>query len=95
MTSDSQKRPADETSGTGTGAPMTSSDGIAHGITIAASIVVFLWLGDLLDGRLGTSPLFAFLGLAFGAGASFLRMFLHMGVIGQGSRGVRKEDETS
>lgn len=58
-----------------------SKDALAHGITIAGSVVLFLWAGDLLDKRLGTSPLFAFLGVAFGAGASFYRMYLHLVIV--------------
>ena len=71
-----------------------TSDGLAHGITIAASIVLFLWLGDRLDGRLGTSPLFALLGLAFGAGASFYRMYLHLVILPRQAAEARSKDGT-
>ena len=30
-----------------------SADGLSHGITIAVSVALFLWLGDLLDQRIG------------------------------------------
>lgn len=70
-----------------------SSDALAHGITIAGSIVLFLWAGDLLDKRIGTSPLFAFLGLAFGAGASFYRMYLHLVIVPRQNAEARKKEE--
>lgn len=70
-----------------------SSDALAHGVTIAGSIVFFLWAGDLLDKRIGTSPLFAFLGLAFGASASFYRMYLHLVIMPRQKAEASKKEE--
>ncbi len=80
-------------SNSGTSSP--AADGLAHGITIAVSIVLFLWLGDLLDERIGTSPVFALLGLLFGAGASFYRMYLHLVVQPREEREAQDEDEST
>lgn len=46
-----------------------------HGLTIALSTALFAWLGDWLDGRLGTSPLFVLLGMCVGFGAGFYSMY--------------------
>jgi F0F1-type ATP synthase assembly protein I len=58
-----------------------SADGLSHGITIAVSVALFLWLGDLLDQRIGTSPLFAFLGILLGAGGGFYRLYANLVLI--------------
>lgn len=80
-------------SSSGTSSP--AAEGLAHGITIAASIVLFLWLGDLLDKRIGTSPFFALLGLLFGAGTSFYRMYLHMVIQPRLEREAQDEDRST
>ncbi|MDA8234931.1 MAG: AtpZ/AtpI family protein [Clostridia bacterium] len=41
------------------------------GTTIAAGIVVGYFLGDFIDGKLGTSPWFTFILLVVGVGAAF------------------------
>ena len=58
-----------------------SADALGHGITIAVSVALFLWLGDLLDQRIGTSPLFAFLGILLGAGGGFYRLYAQLVLI--------------
>lgn len=55
-----------------------SADALGHGITIAASVAFFLWFGNFLDQRFGTSPLLAFLGMFLGAGAGFYRMYAQL-----------------
>jgi F0F1-type ATP synthase assembly protein I len=53
----------------------TASVAAGAGIQFAVSIVVFLYLGQWLDRRLGTAPVFL-LGCVFvGAGASFYSMY--------------------
>lgn len=46
-----------------------------HGLTIALSTALFAWLGDWLDGRLGTTPLFVLLGAGGGFAAGFYSMY--------------------
>lgn len=58
-----------------------SSDALGHGITIAVAIGLFLWLGDLADAALGTSPVLALLGMFLGAAAGFYRLYVHMVVL--------------
>jgi hypothetical protein len=58
-----------------------SSDALGHGITIAVAIGMFLWLGDLADKALGTSPVLALLGMFLGAAAGFYRLYVHMVVL--------------
>lgn len=64
-----------------------SSEALGHGFTIAAAIGLFLWLGDRLDGVLGTSPLFALGGMLLGAAAGFYRLYAYM------THAARKDDE--
>ena len=92
MTSESPKR-TPRPKGTAPGVESVSADGLAHGITIAASIVLFLWLGDLLDKRIGTSPLFALLGMFTGAAGGFYRLYLHLVVIPRQQAESRQDDE--
>ena len=45
------------------------------GIQFAASIILFLYVGKWLDGKLGTSPWLLIAGVFLGAGASFYSMY--------------------
>jgi F0F1-type ATP synthase assembly protein I len=45
------------------------------GIQFAASILVFLFLGQWLDRRLGTAPWMLLIGVFLGAGGSFYGMY--------------------
>ncbi|MBK7907347.1 MAG: AtpZ/AtpI family protein [Gemmatimonadetes bacterium] len=48
------------------------------GIQFAASIVVFLYAGQWLDRRLGTAPIFLYVGVFTGAGAAFYSMYRNL-----------------
>jgi len=52
-----------------------SSEFIGHGMTFAASTLLFFLGGHWLDGRLGTSPLLALLGMIVGAVAGFWNLY--------------------
>jgi F0F1-type ATP synthase assembly protein I len=45
------------------------------GIQFAVAVVAFLFLGQWLDRKLGTSPVFLMLGVFVGAGAAFYGMY--------------------
>ncbi|HEV7993617.1 MAG TPA: AtpZ/AtpI family protein [Gemmatimonadaceae bacterium] len=45
------------------------------GIQFAVSIIVFLYLGQWLDRKLGTAPWLLIIGVFLGAGASFYSMY--------------------
>ncbi len=55
-----------------------SSKFIGHGMSFAASILLFLLGGNWLDGKLGTSPVFALLGMLIGFGAGFWSLYSHV-----------------
>ena len=63
------------------GPPKHSDKGISageyagFGIQFAASIVVFLYLGQWLDRKLGTAPWLLLAGVFLGAGGSFYSMY--------------------
>ena len=48
---------------------------VGLGIQFAASIVVFLYLGQWLDRKLGTAPWLLLAGVFIGAGGSFYSMY--------------------
>lgn len=48
---------------------------LGYGLTWALSTALFLYLGYLVDGWLGTLPLFLILGAFVGAGAGFYSMY--------------------
>ena len=50
-------------------------DAVGYGMTFAASALLFFAAGVWADGRLGTSPLFAFAGLLVGGAAGFWWMY--------------------
>jgi F0F1-type ATP synthase assembly protein I len=45
------------------------------GLQFAASVIVFVYLGQWLDRKLGTDPLFLLVGLVLGAGGSFYSLY--------------------
>lgn len=45
------------------------------GLQFAASILLFLWVGQWLDRKLGTDPWLMLVGVFTGAGASFYSMY--------------------
>lgn len=50
-------------------------------LTWALSTALFLYLGSLADGRLGTGPWLALGGAFVGAGAGFYSMYHHLVVV--------------
>lgn len=45
------------------------------GLQFAFSVLFFLWVGQWLDRRLATAPLFLYLGVFTGAGGAFYSMY--------------------
>ncbi len=45
------------------------------GLQFVVALLVFLWLGQWLDRRLGTAPIFLLVGVFLGAGGSFYAMY--------------------
>lgn len=58
--------------------PADGAEYLGHGLSFAASIALFLFLGWLLDGRLGTKPIFTIIGMFIGAGAGFYSLYHHL-----------------
>jgi Putative F0F1-ATPase subunit (ATPase_gene1). len=55
--------------------PLQASGLATLGFQFAAAIVVFLFAGQWLDKKLGTSPLFVIAGVFLGGGGAFYRMY--------------------
>lgn len=70
--------------------PASPAEYLGHGLTLAASTLLFLWLGTRADGWLGTDPWLALLGAFVGAGAGFYHMYHHLVVVPQ-ERDDRRE----
>lgn len=51
---------------------------LGYGLQWALATVLFLFLGWLLDGRVGTKPLFTIVGAFVGAGAGFYSLYYHL-----------------
>ena len=51
---------------------------LGHGLTWAASTLLFLWLGSKADAWLGTEPWLTLIGAFLGAGAGFYHMYHHL-----------------
>lgn len=51
---------------------------LGFGLTWALSTLLFLWLGTVVDGWLGTRPLLTLVGAFTGAGAGFYSMYFHL-----------------
>jgi F0F1-type ATP synthase assembly protein I len=57
------------------GTPPAGMEVAGIGFQFAAAILLFLYAGKWLDGKLGTAPLFLILGVFVGAGAGFYSMY--------------------
>lgn len=66
-----------------------STEFIGYGMSFAASTLLFLLGGHWLDGKLGTSPLLALLGMFVGAAAGFWSLYSHV----SGARSRPTEDD--
>jgi ATP synthase protein I len=73
-----------------TGRPaVEGAEFLGAGIQFAASILVFLFVGRWLDGRLGTEPWLLLLGVMVGASAGFYSLYRQLVIAPQ-----KKERET-
>ncbi|MFN8570755.1 MAG: AtpZ/AtpI family protein [Gemmatimonadaceae bacterium] len=59
------------------------------GLQFALAILLFLYAGQWVDKRLGTSPAFLVIGVFVGAGAAFYSMYRTL------MRAQRRDDETT
>ncbi|HEU4643471.1 MAG TPA: AtpZ/AtpI family protein [Gemmatimonadaceae bacterium] len=53
---------------------MSPSSFAGHGFQLVISILLFLYLGKWVDGKLGTAPAFLIVGVFLGAAAGFYSM---------------------
>jgi F0F1-type ATP synthase assembly protein I len=55
-----------------------SSQFLGHGMAFALSTLAFLLLGNWADGKLGTGPILAIVGILVGASAGFYSLYRHV-----------------
>lgn len=79
---DASERPReDEDPGIGSRPPGTSNEGPGagayanFGLQFVVALLFFLYVGQWVDRRLGTSPVFLLIGVFAGAGGSFYAMY--------------------
>ncbi len=70
-----------------------SSEFIGYGLSFAVSTLLFLLAGHWLDGKLGTDPLFALLGMFVGAAAGFWSLYVHVTGMNRPVRPTSNPDE--
>jgi len=61
------------------------------GVQFAIAILLFLYLGNWVDRKVGTSPLFLVLGVFLGAGASFYSIYRRLMADQQAAKEERAE----
>jgi ATP synthase protein I len=86
----SPPRPADKTSASsiGNGGWGNAAAYAGLGVQFVLAILFFLYAGRWLDRRLGTQPVFLYVGVFAGAGAGFYLMYRRL------MRDQRREDES-
>ena len=55
-----------------------SSRYLGHGMTLAASVALFAWLGSEVGERIGSKSLFTLLGIFLGGAAGFYSMYVQL-----------------
>lgn len=63
------------------------------GLQFAVAIILFLFLGQWLDKKFGTSPVFLFVCVFVGAGASFYSMYRKLNAINAAEDEMRKKNK--
>src|SRR6476620_6125392 len=69
--------------GKGAGGGPSVAEFAGVGLQFAVSILVFVFLGQWLDRKLGTAPWMLMLGVFLGAGASFYSMYRKLTAAGE------------
>ena len=64
------------------------------GLQFAASLLVFLWVGQWVDRKLGTAPLFLMAGVFLGGGAAFYSMYRKLMAMQEREEKARKERQS-
>lgn len=68
--------------------------GFAFGVGLALRLLIFIYAGRWVDGKLGTEPWFAFIGLLLAIGMSFYYFFTELlGNKAGGKTGESSEDD--
>jgi ATP synthase protein I len=76
--------------GKGAGGGPSVAEFAGVGLQFAVSILVFVFVGQWLDRKLGTAPWMLMLGVFLGAGASFYSMYRKLSAAGAREDAARK-----
>lgn len=75
-------------------ADVQAGEVLGVGLQFAGAILLFLFAGRWLDGKLGTAPLFLLAGVFVGAGAGFYSLYRQLVILPRERRRRREEEET-
>jgi F0F1-type ATP synthase assembly protein I len=73
-------------------APKNAGSIAGAGLQFAVAIILFLFLGQWLDKKFGTSPVFLFICVFVGAGASLYSMYRKLNAINKAEDQMRKKN---
>ena len=51
---------------------------MGHGLTWALAVLLFMWAGYWVDGKVGTAPILMIIGAFVGGGAGFYSLYYHI-----------------
>lgn len=71
----------------------TGSTMAVSGLQFAVSVIVFLFLGQWLDKKFGTSPVFLFVCVFVGAGAALYSMYRKLNAINAAEDEMRRKNK--
>ena len=70
-----------------------SSEYLSLGMTFAASVALFGWIGFMVGARVGAQSLLTILGILFGGAAGFYNLYVQVVVKPRGEQGHEESDE--
>ena len=70
-----------------------SSQFLGHGMTFAASVALFGWVGFKIGARIGAESLLMILGMLLGGAAGFYNLYVQVVIRPREEQGQEKSDE--
>ena len=71
----------------------TSSQFLGHGMTLAASVAVFGWIGSKVGARIEAESLLTLVGMLLGGAAGFYNLYVQLVIRPREEQGLEESDE--